>query len=358
MAKIILLGDTHLGARNGSNHFSRYFNRFYTEVLYPYAAENEVRHIIQTGDLFDNRTQLSIKAYSACKTPWFEPLRDLGIKMHVLLGNHDIFYKSSLEVNSPELFLANEYRDNIIVYNKPAVVDIVGTTIALIPWICDSNKQEVFDFLNRDKIADLCVGHFEIEGFDMMRGVPGHGGLPRTLFERFERTFSGHFHTRSKDELLRIEYVGTPYELTFADCNDPRGFTVFDTDTRQTEFIQNPHSMFERVIYNNGWMGDVQSLKDKIVKIVVEKKDDLYAFDRFTDSVKLAGVHDLHIMENFAQLASGELGDDINVAQADPIDVIRSYVDNLSLNVDPDRLKTYLGGLYTEAQSALLDVNY
>lgn len=347
MSKIAILGDTHLGARNASGHFSTFFNRFFSDIFYPYLVDNGIKHIIQLGDLFDNRTSLSIKAFHACKENWFGPLKEHGITMHTLLGNHDIFYKSSLKVNSPELLL-REY-PQVWVYTEPQIIELGGTSWAMIPWICDENKEEVYNFLNKDKVADICCGHFEIDGFEMMRGVAGHGGLPRDLFDRFELTLSGHYHTKSYDEYHRIQYVGTPYEITFADLHDPRGFHVFDTETRKLEFIQNPYTMFERIVYNDGWIGDVSSLTDKSVKIIVEKKTDLYNFDRFIDSVKIANVYDLQIIENFAELHNVSIDSDIKVEESST--VIDHYIDALNTAVDKTRLKEYLKGVYLEAIS-------
>lgn len=347
MAKIAILGDTHLGARNASTHFSNFFNKFYKEIFYPYLVEHDIKKIVQLGDLFDNRTQLSIKAFHACKDTWFSPLEEHGIEMHVLLGNHDIFYKSSLSVNTPELLL-KEYK-NIIVYNEPTVVDMYGTRVAMIPWICDENKERVYKFLNRENFADLCCGHFEIDGFEMMKGVAGHGEMPRELFDRFELTLSGHYHTQSYDDYYRIRYTGTPYELTFVDMHDPKGFHVFDTETRQLEFIKNPFTMYERIIYSDNWDGDIEYLKDKAVKLIVEKKTDLYKFDRFVDSVKLAGVYDLQIIENFQELHNVDVDSNINVENSQTI--INHYIDQLQTSVDKDRLKEFMLGLYAESIS-------
>ena len=347
MALVAILGDTHLGARNASSHFSNHFNKFFSELFYPYLREHNITQIIQLGDLFDNRTQLSLKAYHACKSTWFDKLNEYGIEMHVLLGNHDIFYKNSLQVNSPELLLS-EY-SNIKVYNKPTIIDLYGTTFALVPWICDENKEQIYDFMNRDKIADICCGHFEIDGFEMMRGMPGHGGLPRNLFDRFELTMSGHYHTKSYDPYYRIQYVGTPYEITFADLNDPRGFHVFDTDTRKLEFIHNPNTMFARVVYNNGYDGDISSLANKAVKLIVEKKSDLYKFDRFVDSVKLTEVYELQIIENFQDLHNVETDGTISIENSQTI--INHYIDKLTTSVDKNRLKDFMTGLYAESIS-------
>jgi DNA repair exonuclease SbcCD nuclease subunit len=347
--KIAILGDTHLGARNASGHYSKFFNKFFTEVFYPYLVEHGVKEIIQLGDLFDNRTSLSIKAYHACKSAWFQPLKDHNIHMTTLLGNHDIFYKSSLKVNSPELLLANEFKDNITIINEATIKEYDDTQFALIPWICDENKEAIFNFFSNPHVGsvDIVCGHFEIDGFEMMRGVPGHGGLPRSLFENFEMTLSGHYHTRSYDEYHRIRYVGTPYEITFADMHDPRGFHIFDTETRELTFIQNPNTMFDRIVYNEGWGGDITTLKDKAIKLVVEKKTDLYNFDRFVDSVKLQGPYDLNIIENFQNLHGVEVDGEIHVENAKQI--INQYIDALETSVDKERLKDYMSGLYTEA---------
>jgi hypothetical protein len=314
-------------------------------------VEHNIKEIFQLGDLFDNRTALSIKAFHACKSVWFDPLKEHGIHMTTLLGNHDILYKSTLKVNTPELLLANEYKDNITIINHPTILELDNTQFAMIPWICDDNKEETFNFFNNPHIAsvDIVCGHFEIDGFEMMRGVAGHGGLPRSLFGNFEMTLSGHYHTRSYDEYHRIRYVGTPYEITFADMHDPRGFHVFDTETRELEFIPNPNTMFDRIVYNEGWNGDIETLRGKAVKLVVEKKTDLYNFDRFIDSVKLVQPYDLNIIENFQDLHSVDVDGTIHIENAQSI--IHQYIDALETSVDKQRLKDYMSGLYIESLS-------
>lgn len=339
MSKVILLGDCHLGARNGSSRFSAHFNKFFTDVLYPYAKKNKIKEIYQLGDMFDNRTNLSYKAFHACKDVWFGPLEELGITMHVLLGNHDIYHKNTLHINSPELLL-NEYK-NIKVYNKPTQVG----SFDIIPWICSENETEVNNFISRKDAAPYCLGHFEISGFSMYRGVESHGGLSAALFDRYSMTFSGHYH--SKSQKGNIMYVGTPYEITWSDYADPRGFHVLDTKTGKVTFIENPNVMFTRVLYDNGWSGNIQSLADKMVKVVVQEKKDLFAYDRFIDSVKMIGVHDLTIIENLDEFKEGDVDEKIDLE--DSIAIINNYVDGITTNLDKEKIKTYLQTLYNEA---------
>ncbi len=343
--KYAILGDCHMGARNGSNRFSAHFNKFFTDLFYPYLAKHGIKEIIQLGDLFDNRTNLSYKAFHACKQTWFQPLEDLDIKMHVLLGNHDIVHKNTLKINSPELLLG-EYR-NVIIHNKPTVVG--DGLFDLVPWICDENKDEIQEFLMRKDHSKYCAGHFEIAGFAMYRGAEAHHeGMSHGLFDNYDRVFSGHYHHRS--EKGNILYTGIPYEITWSDFADPKGFHIVDTEKNTVEFIENPFTIFRRVVYNNGWSGDVKDLEAKIVKLVVQEKKDLFLYDRFVDSIKLAGAHDLAIIENFDELRGSDVEE--NVDLEDSASIIDSYIDGLETNLDKKKIKSYMRSLYNEAISA------
>jgi hypothetical protein len=341
MSRVILLGDAHLGARNGSTRFSTLFNTFFTEVLYPYMKDNDIKEIYQLGDLFDQRTHVSLKALHNSKSSWFDPLRDNGFTMHVLLGNHDSFHKNTLSINSPNLLLG-EYTDCIKLYDAPTTVG----SFDIIPWICSDNQEQITEFLNRKKISKYCLGHFEIAGFAMYRGAEGsHEGLSPALFDRYNMVFSGHYHHRSTKG--NITYTGTPYEITWSDFADPKGFHVLDTKTGSLKFIENPYTIFRRVHYNNGWSGDIDSLKDCIVKVVVQEKSDLYLYERFIDSIKLVGTHDLSIIENLDDFKDGEVEETIDLE--DSAAIIDSYIDGITTNLDKGKIKTYMKSLYNEA---------
>ena len=340
--KVAILGDTHLGARNGSSKFSIFFNKFFQDFFYPYLLKNGIKTIYQLGDLFDNRTALSLKAYHACKDVWFQPLQDHDITMHVLLGNHDIYHKNTLEINSPELLLGEYSR--IKVHKEIATIG----DFDIIPWICDENRKEVEVFLTSNKTSRFCLGHFEISGFAMYRGAEAHSeGISTSLFEKYEMVFSGHYHHKSSKG--NISYVGTPYEITWSDYADPKGFHILDTDTGKIEFIENPFTMFRRVVHNNGWSGDIKSLSEKYVKVVVQEKRDLYTYDRFIDSIKLVSPHDITIIENLDEFKDGDIEESINLEDSSAI--IDSYIDGLTTDLDKSKIKSYMRGLYNEAIS-------
>jgi DNA repair exonuclease SbcCD nuclease subunit len=83
----------------------------------------------------------------------------------------------------------------------------------------------------------------------MHNGVMNTQGLDKSLFKRFEKVFSGHFHKKSDDG--QIYYCGTQYEITWSDYKCPKGFHIFDTDTRELTRVPNPIVIHKKLIYND-----------------------------------------------------------------------------------------------------------
>jgi hypothetical protein len=218
----------------------------------------------------------------------------------------------------------------------------------MMPWICPENYQESIDHIKNTK-AEICMGHFEIAGFAMYRGMESHDGLAKETFEKFDLVFSGHYHHRSSDK--HIHYLGNPYELTWQDYNDPRGFHLFDLDTRRLEFMVNPYRMFERIEYNDKEQEptdlDVIDLEKKYVKLVVVNKTDFYKFDKFIQKLYNKGCHEIKIIEDMTEFQDGEIGEEINLE--DTLSVLSHYVDSIETDVDKEQIKTYMRTLYTEA---------
>ena len=278
--KVAIITDQHFGARNDSIAFLDFFEKFYDNTFFPTLDANNISTVLVLGDTFDRRKYVNFYALDRAKKMFFDKLEERGIRVHMLAGNHDTYYKNTNEVNSPDLLLV-EY-GNIDVISKPETIVIDGTSICMMPWICPENYQESLDHIKNTK-AEICMGHFEIAGFAMYRGMESHDGLAKETFEKFDLVFSGHYHHRSSNQ--HIHYLGNPYELTWQDYNDPRGFHLFDLDTRELEFICNPYRMFERIEYNDKDQEpvdlDALELEQKYVKLVVVNNNDFYKFYKF-----------------------------------------------------------------------------
>lgn len=248
--KIALITDQHFGARNDSVLFLDFYEKFYSETFFPKLKEENIKTLLILGDTFDRRKYVNFNTLHRAKEMFFDKLSELNIQVYMLAGNHDTFYKNTNKVNSVDLLL-REYQ-NILVVDEPMTIHLnfknESDDILMIPWICADNYNRCLDEITNSKIR-LCAGHFEISGFSMYRGHPCQEGLNRELFRRFEYTFSGHYHHKSSSD--GIHYLGNPYELTWQDYQDSRGFHIFDLDTRTLVFHRNPNVMFYRVVYDD-----------------------------------------------------------------------------------------------------------
>ena len=348
--KLCILGDTHFGARGDSLDFHKYFAKFYDEVFFPYLETNDIKVIFQMGDLFDRRKFINFNTLHLCRKYFFDKCEVLGIKVHTLLGNHDVAFKNTLEVNSTGLLL-NEYQ-NVEYYDEFQTIEFDGIAVDIVPWICDDNQKEIFEKI-KNTSSQIAFGHFEIAGFEMDKGNISETGIDKNIFKCYDVVLSGHFHHKSTDG--NITYVGTPYEMTWADYNDPKGFHIFDTDTRQLEFVRNPFTMFNKVTYDDNqtdfefWKAyNFDSLKDSYVKIVVLNKQNPFLFDNVIDNIYKAGVADLSIVEDFNDSIIADDQDIIDQAE-DTMTILSKYIDNLTLDVEPDKLKGIMRELYVEA---------
>lgn len=353
--KICLLGDTHFGVRNDHQAFHDYFERFYRDVMFPYLKKEGIDTVVQFGDLFDRRKYINFNTLARSRQYFFDRLRDENITMHVFVGNHDTFYKNTNEINSPELLL-DDYR-NIFVYSDPKEIEIDGTPIALLPWVCSGNYTQCIDFIEKTK-AQILFGHLELAGFEMHRGAMNERGqFDNNILSKFDLVCSGHFHHRSSRG--NIHYLGTPYEMSWSDYNDPRGFHIFDTDTRSLTFVQNPYTMFQKWFYDdttwdsfdalNGF--DFESARGSIVKVVVKQKTNPYWFDVYIDKLEKAGTLDIQIVEDHLNLNLEDDSDIIDQAE-DTLTILRKAIESMDTNVPKNAVDGFLTDLYTEAMHA------
>ena len=348
--KVAILNDTHTGIRNSSDIFADNADLFYSDVFFPYLRENNIKRIIHLGDVFDNRKFINFKSLHRYRKSFLAKLREYGMHMDVIPGNHDTFYKNTNELNALKELLGH-YMGEVTIHMEPTVLNLDGFNLAMLPWICQENYDRSMSFINNCK-ADWLGGHLELMGFDVLRGVPSHAGLNHGLFSRFEKVISGHFHVGSQRD--NIHYLGTQTEFFWSDAGDEKGFHVLDTANRELTKIVNPHRLFERIVYDDSnvdySMYDTAHLDNKFVKVVVISKSDLFTFDRFIDRIQSQKIHDLKIAENFNEFL-GENVEDEAVSVEDTGELLDSYVDAVDTDLDKDRLKSSMRNLLTEAQA-------
>ena len=343
--KVALITDTHYGARGDNVAFDLYFKEFYDNVFFPTIEEREIKRIIHLGDCFDRRKYINFSSLQSCKEYFFDKAKKLKINIDMIVGNHDTFYKNTNDVNSPDLLL-KEYQ-NITTHSSPTTINVDGRNILMLPWICTDNYQECMKEIESAE-ANVCFGHLELEGYQMFKGQENHEGFDPKLFKRFELVCSGHFHHRQTKG--NITYLGNPYQMFWNDYEDPRGFHIFDTDTLQLEFIENPYTIFEKVYYDDTkQLPKVEEYSNKLVKLIVVQKTNHQKYDAFVDNLYKVNPLEVKIIEDMSEFEADIL-DDEEIDLSDTQTLLSQYVDALETDVDKVRLKTIMKTLYIEAQ--------
>ena len=356
--KIALITDTHFGARNDNQLFQKQFNKFYDEIFFPYITKNNIKHVIHLGDLVDKRRTVNYVTLKNMRKVFLDRLSENVIHTHIIVGNHDAYYKNTNSVNSVES-LINRYTPFIDVYSDVTTLCFPsdasglwdgGYKVCFIPWICADNAKETFKHIKETE-AQIAFGHLNINGYPMFKGKLCDHGYDRKEFNKFDMVFSGHFHTKSNDD--KIYYLGSPYQMNWNDYDDQKGFHVFDLETREIDFIKNPYAMFHQIHYDEVNITDSMDdkydysyIKDCYLKVIVGEKNNHMIFEKFMDKIYKNNPADLKIVESLSDYVSSD--EIINEAE-DTLTILETNVNGVELECDKKKLNILFSDLYNEA---------
>ncbi len=347
--RIAILTDTHFGARNDSQQFLDYFLGFIENQFLPECEKQNIDTVLHLGDLMDRRKFVNFNTLNQVRERFIEKLEERNIKMYCLIGNHDTYYKNTNEVNSLTELFGKRY-ECFIPIDQPTDICLGGKMFGMVPWINKENKEQCDHFLKNSK-ADIVCGHFELSGYEVLRGVKFDGGMSDNLLRRFDEVWSGHFHMRHSKNNVR--YLGTPYQITFSDLHEQKGFYVYDTESGDLDHIENDERMFLHIDYTDETnIDDLSEYENKYLKLFVRERKSQSKFDTFVDNLYDAKVGSLTIIEN----------DDSSVIE--DTEVADMSLDTLSLiykeaedfyetieGINVSRLKRLIEEIYMEALS-------
>jgi len=339
--KIGIFTDSHFGARKGSKLFHDYFEQFYKNVFFPTLEKEEITTVLHLGDAFDSRKSIDYQSLEWTKRVVLDPL--LKYDVHMLVGNHDAYYKNTNSVNSPSLLLQNY--SNIKTYSDPEVIKIGNLNVLLIPWICADNEEKTLRLIKKSG-CKVAMGHLELNGFQAYRGHIMDDGMDSIVFDNFTKVFSGHYHTRSNNGT--VFYLGNPYEIFWNDVNDTRGFHIFDTETLEHTPVNNPYKMYCIIYYDddNYQTFDTREYENKIVKVIVRKKSNTKKFEKFIDKLYTSNVSELKIVENL-QIEENENFE--TYESEDTLSILNRYVEESEISLDKSIVQKMLHEIYREA---------
>lgn len=339
--KVLIIGDTHFGVRSGNPIYFDYFAKFYKH-LFEYIDENCIYTIIQLGDLTDKRKSIDFLSLYQLKKLFLTPCESRGIKLYVISGNHDCYYKSTNEVNSVRLLKTSNM---IVIDDCPITDSINGVDFDFFPWINDSNHDSSIEYATQSK-SKFAVGHFEFANFRLHKHQIADSGMDHKLFKNYSLAFSGHYHCISrKDSVL---YTGTPYELDWNDWNDKKGVWVLDTINDDLEFIATPFRLYEKIEYDESDLPDISDMENKFIKLIVKNKTNQYKFDTFFQMLLAKNPYDVQVIDDeISKSVQQSMNTDIEFATTP--DMINWFVDNMDTGLDKTLLKKMIADTFTEA---------
>jgi len=338
--KVAIITDTHFNFKKGNKVFHEYFEKFYKNIFFPSLKKYGVDTVIHMGDIFDNRKATDYWSIDWTKRVILEPLKKYNV--YLTVGNHDIFYKNTTDLNSP-ILLMGDYK-NIKIMTSPETVNVGGTDILFLPWITPEGEQDALNAI-KETPARIAMGHLELNDFYPQRGHAQVNGRDKNIFKKFDRVFSGHYHTRSDDG--KIFYIGNPYQLYWSDYNDKRGFIIFDTETYEIIKIENPYEMFKIIYYMDDALYNLEDYEGCMVKLIIKEKKDKVKYEKFLDFLLESGLQDLKIIEEVT--INEDIDVDAMVENEDTLSLLKKYIDESEMELNKNRIKELINSIYQEA---------
>ena len=344
---VAIITDQHFGCRKNSKLFHDYFLKFYDEIFFPALEKEGITTLVDMGDTFDSRKGIDFAALTWAKENYFDRLKKMGIHVHTVVGNHTAYYKNTNNINAVDLLL-REY-DNVTVYSEPTEIKLNNLGVLIVPWINAENEKETLKSLKGSK-SSCVMGHLELQGYKVNEYVVMDHGFDDAPFKKFDKVYSGHFHTRSNQD--NVYYLGNPYEIYWNDHADTRGFHLFDTETLEHTPINNPYRLFYKIYYDDTphQTFDAREYEDKIVKVIVRKKSDLTQFEKFIDKLYSVNVAELKIVENFDFGGWYDKDDSASAYESeDTLSILNNYIEEAEISLDKSIIRKMVDEIYQEA---------
>jgi len=292
--KIGIFSDLHVGVSSDSKIKLNETKKCVDWIIKKFKQEH-VDYVIFCGDLFNSR--YSVNVYTL--NNGIEIVEALSInfeQVFLIVGNHDIYYKNSNEINSISFFEKISESDNIHVISSDAkFLDINGTKIGLYPWAYDiNNTKEIENF----EVPDFAFGHFELNGIELVGAISsGSKYNLRDMFKLGKIIFSGHYHGNKVYKCAEFNsylyMIGSPLQLDWGDYNKDKKIVVLDTANDEIkEFKNTVNAKFEKVFYSDlvkeKWTDDqlYKLCNHNFVKFVIDQQYNLETILKYTGSIK------------------------------------------------------------------------
>jgi DNA repair exonuclease SbcCD nuclease subunit len=352
--KILFVSDIHFGVKSNSESFLKVTENLFLVTLKRIITDKGITDVRILGDLFDNRNTVNVRTFNSVMKVfrWYQRHMP-SVRWKVLLGNHDIYYHNRLDISSIDML---RELPNVQIIEEITEEKINNKSIITFPWLIkDSTNWMKFKEISKGtKKYDLCLGHFEINGFEVQHGITHDGGNDTGEFKNFKRVFTGHFHIRATKN--NITYLGSPYQITWGDYGDEKGIYVYDVDTDSVEYTPNTDApIFVKINIKDLTNKDIAKLrlvKDNYVKLVIDEKySDQLVVKAIAKMESFCPIK-LEVENNFIEEFDGENSQvEIDFTKMnDPLAFLDEYIKNLENfdnNIDKNEFGEFVRNQYS-----------
>jgi len=294
MSKALIWSDLHIHAHK--DRADRLQNCIdVLNWIFEEASKNDCKYIFFLGDLFHERAKIDVKNY--LKT--FEVFMNHMIKdsankdVYLLVGNHDMYHKERWDINSIKPLSAIP-KVHIIDCPQQIIIDDIK-----IDWMPHTENpiKELIDLKKKNKGAGhVLFGHMSVNGallntcFGTKSDVVveyDNDMIPVDVvqFEDWNHVFLGHYHGAQKLN-EKVEYVGSPLQLTFGEAFQEKHIIVLDLETFEKKYIKNNFSPKHLILTPKDIQDENYKLDGNFIRIVTDSIPSKDLIDLKRDIVK------------------------------------------------------------------------
>lgn len=352
--KFLVIGDLHIGVGK-DDPWHENIRAKALEQIFEYTLENDIKTLVFLGDIFDDRKYLTHRSLEFNRKHIIEPIVKHDLEAIVIIGNHDAYHTNTLTPNAvTETFGKIK---NFKVVECAETINIGGTDVDFVSWICDDNEIKIREFV-KDSKSKYCFGHFELVGFYYYSGILADSGADPQFLSKYDFVGSGHYHTINGSG--NVMYLGTPYTITSNDSNEERGFFEFDTENMKTpKFIPNPKVWHRHISYPmdaniDTYDFDYSEFEGVVLNIDLNDKPDKF-FENMEQRFEEV-VHKIRVKNNYAvnSALNTVMKVDADVMKGGGVkELVVEYLknDDMIPENELDSILLKFNNLYTEAMS-------
>lgn len=352
--KIAIISDLHFGVHGDSEKWHKIMLD-YAHWLGNLLKGRQLHNLYILGDVFDNRKAVGVETIQVAHDFFeilFNYMGDIGLKIVIIVGNHDSFYEDNAKTSSVSIF--SDWPGIDLIADSPQTY-VWGSACKLLccPWGTDMRA-----LAEKGESWDVVMGHFAISSF---ADVPGHlytgGYTPEEITACAPLVFSGHFHLRDDKTFKfggkqkRIVIVGSPYQLNWADAGSTKGVHILDVISKNVEFVENTVSP-KHIQINVGDEVSKESVENNIVRVMANSVEEAKQVQSYISELKEYGVADIGAKISAVDTALPEQFVSESVGAFDQHQMLLDYIEACDFGDKKEKVKEIMERIYKMAVAA------